>query len=322
MKKFIGVLLLVLIVFSSCDLFDAIMDRISQILIIPMVYVEGGTFQMGDDEQDDNPEHSVTLSDFSIGKYEITHAEYIRFLNGMEVPASGMYNGVELVDTTFYVTAIAHNGSEFVFDSSAYLISTEDSPINKISWYAAVYFCNWLSENNALDQVYTITGMYVEADFTKNGYRLPTDAEWEFAARGGNESQGYFYSGSDSIDDVAWYSPNSDEKIHPVGQKEPNELGIYDMSGNVNEWCWDYYDPYYTDSTIVDPLGPLTENYDYYVTLNGIERRMEGTYELRVRRGGDYYDYNDVYCQVADRSKSNPVNTPSSQGFRIARSMR
>ena len=104
------------------------------------------------------------------------------------------------------------------------------------------------------------------ADFSKTGWRLPTEAEWEYAARGGNQSGGYRYSGSNTPGDVGWYKTNSDYKTHPVGEKAPNELGIFDMSGNVLEWCWDWYGSYSSEES---PAGPDSG-------------------ELRVTRGGGW----------------------------------
>ena len=138
-----------------------------------------------------------------------------------------------------------------------------------VSWYDAVEYCNWLSRQ---------TGKH---------YRLPTEAEWEYAARGGNKSRGYKYSGSDNINRVAWYDGNSNDRTHPVGTKQPNELGIYDMSGNLWEWCSDWYDSdYYSRSPERNPKGPTSGN-------------------SRVLRGGSW-DFDVSYCRVANRYGYNP----------------
>ena len=134
---------------------------------------------------------------------------------------------------------------------------------------------------------------------TGKTYRLPTEAEWEYAARGGNKSKGYKYSGNDKIDQVAWYASNSENKTHPVGQKQANELGIYDMSGNVWEWCSDWYGSYEYDwnSTISNPQGQPTGSY-------------------RVSRGGSW-NYNPQDCRASRRSGGTPADRSGNRGFRL-----
>jgi formylglycine-generating enzyme required for sulfatase activity len=131
---------------------------------------------------------------------------------------------------------------------------------------------------------------------TGKKYRLPTEAEWEYAARGGKNRE-YQYSGSGDIDKVAWYGENSGSKIHKVGQKEPNKLGLYDMSGNVYEWCSDWYGDY-TSSSATNPKGASSGSY-------------------RVNRGGSYYYYAE-YCRVADRGRYSPDFRGNNIGFRLA----
>ena len=132
---------------------------------------------------------------------------------------------------------------------------------------------------------------------TDKNFRLPTEAEWEFAARGGNRSRGYQYSGSKKIDDVAWYNNNSGGETHPVGTKAPNELGIYDMSGNVWEWCQDWYGDYHGYSQ-TNPTGPSSAS-------------------GRMNRGGSWYNY-ARYCRVANRGSFAPGIRTSSLGLRLA----
>jgi formylglycine-generating enzyme required for sulfatase activity len=133
---------------------------------------------------------------------------------------------------------------------------------------------------------------------TGKKYRLPSEAEWEYAARGGKKSKGYKYAGSNEIEAVAWYSGNSEDKTHPVGQKKPNELGIHDMTGNVLEWCSDWYgESYYNSSPGNKPQGPD----------NG---------EFRVIRGGSWFN-SAVGCLVANRGNGRPGSRDSDVGFRL-----
>ncbi|NUM72663.1 MAG: formylglycine-generating enzyme family protein, partial [Ignavibacteriaceae bacterium] len=136
-------------------------------------------------------------------------------------------------------------------------------------------------------------------DTNANGYRLPTEAEWEYAAKGGSKSKGYKYSGSNNAEDVAWYDYNSASRTHPVGQKRPNELGIYDMSGNVWEWCWDCDENYNSDAQI-NPAGSLSGRY-------------------RVVRGGSWYS-GIRYLRPTFRNYYIPDYMDKILGLRLARS--
>jgi sulfatase modifying factor 1 len=154
----------------------------------------------------------------------------------------------------------------------------EDHPVIYVSWFGARAFCNWLR------------------DKTGKNYQLPTEAQWEFAARGGNQSQGYKYAGSDNLDIVGWYDDNSGGGPHKVGQKRPNELGIYDMSGNVWEWCQDWYGDY-SRRAQRNPAGPSIGS-------------------SRVYRGGS--GGSDAgYCRVSFRYSITPVNRLNFLGFRV-----
>ncbi len=133
---------------------------------------------------------------------------------------------------------------------------------------------------------------------TGKNFRLPTEAEWEYAARGGNKSQGYIYAGSNNLNEVAWYRDNSNRKTYPVGRKKPNELGIYDMSGNIWEWCQDWYDEdYYKNSPTNNPTGPTSGS-------------------NRVLRSCSWYD-NAAYCRVANRDCCSPDYRFHDYGFRL-----
>ena len=193
-----------------------------------MVYVAGGSFIMGAESEEDNLPHEVELSSFYMAKYLITVAQWRRFLQ--EVPLAYDWDWEE-----------AHTIGRFK-DT----IPTEDCPIQQMSWYYAIVFCNWASMKDGLEPCYSLDRLpehkndVIEVTWNKsaNGYRLATDAEWEYAARGGQESKGYLYAGSNDIAEVAAFGKAS----YPVGQMKSNELGIYDMAGNASEWCWDWYD--------------------------------------------------------------------------------
>lgn len=199
------------------------------------VLVKGGVFEMGSKSEnfkDETPIHKVELKSFYISQYEISYNDYSAFCR-----VAGY--------TEPYGTA--------------------DFPATNISWERAVMMCNWLSRRNGLDKAYKIErdkkqGIFnVVCDFESNGYRLPTEAEWEYAAKGGHRSKDYIFSGSSNPNLVGWYSKNYEGVEHKSGELKPNEIGIYDMTGNIGEWCWDYYsETYYkqTDSIIINPKGP------------------------------------------------------------------
>ena len=215
---------------------------------IDMVFVEGGTFTMGctpeqggDCEAIEMPAHDVTLSDFHIGRYEITQAQW--------------------------KAVMGDNPSEFKGD---------DLPVEMVTGYDVQEFIRRL---NAA---------------TGKNYRLPTEAEWEYAARGGNRSRGYKYSGSDDVNAVAWYTENSGFKTHPVGTKMPNELGIYDMSGNVWEWTLGWYERYSSDARINPQGAPLGLNIP--IRGGGWESNAGLSYSTRVS-----YRAANVYTSRSNR---------------------
>jgi formylglycine-generating enzyme required for sulfatase activity len=230
-----------------------------------MVLVEGGTFQMGSSNGNDNerPVHTVTVRSFYMGKYEVTQKEW------REVMGS--------------------NPSNFQGDTL---------PVEQVSWYEAIEYCNKLSLKEGLTPVYRGSGDDITCDFNATGYRLPTEAEWEYAARGGNKDLSYEYAGGNRVDVVAWYYENSDDSTHPVGTKQANSLGLYDMSGNVWEWCWDWYGDY-SGGRQSDPTGTSLGSY-------------------RVIRGGSWSN-----TDFRMRSVVRNYNTPSAQniylGFRLVR---
>ncbi len=266
------------------------------------VSVEGGTFTMGspssESERDsDEVEHEVTVDSFYMSRYEITHREYIEFLNEAAVSETGQLNGNELIDMDDVDVAVVYEEGKFSFKGTDY-VSSENAPVMEVTWYGAAEYANWLSDKSGLPKVYKEIGTSVKASWTVNGYRLPSEAEWEYAARGGNSSNGYKYAGGHSPGEVAWYWSNSGSKVHPVGGKNPNELGLYDMNGNVWEWCWDWYDDYSSGSQS-NPSGPDSGS-------------------SRVRRGGSW-DSSDRSLRSAYRSSSSPGYSDHNLGFRLVR---
>ncbi len=226
-----------------------------------MVYVEGGTFQMGatseqgrDYYSDEIPVHSVTLSDYYIGKFEVTQ---------------GLWEKV--MGTTIHEQRIK---AGYSFTNGV----GSDYPMYYVNWEEAQEFCTRLGQ------------------LTGKNYALPTEAQWEYAARGGVKSRGYKYSGSNTIGNVAWYSDNSSSSTHPVATKQPNELGLYDMSGNVWEWCSDWYGSYSSESQS-NPTGPSTGS-------------------NRVLRGGSWCN-SARNCRVSFRNYSYPSNRSFNDGFRF-----
>jgi len=235
------------------------------------VLIDGGTYKMGSNSgySDEQPVHSVTVGSFYISQYEITNAQYVVFLNALGVSSNGSYGGSEYVDMDDSGCQISYSSGAFVVQSGK-----EDHPVIEVTWYGADAYCTWA------------------------GGRLPTEAEWEFAARGGTQSQGYTYSGSNTLSDVGWYSDNSNSAAHPVGQKQANELGLYDMSGNVWEWCSDWYgSDYYSSSPATNPQGPSSGS-------------------RRVERGGGWFN-DATNCRVAYRNYNNPEFSINDFGFRV-----
>lgn len=193
------------------------------------------------------------------------------------------YNAVHQVTLSDYYigeTEVTQELWNAVMGSNpSYFYGNMQRPVETVSWNDCQTFISRLNE------------------LTGETFRLPTEAQWEYAARGGYKSKGYTYSGSNAIDDVAWHWYNSDRTTHPVKTKAPNELGIYDMSGNVWEWCSDWYGDY-SSAAQTDPTGPAT---GYY----------------RVGRGGSW-DNDATYCRVAFRGNSTPTNRFSHLGLRLA----
>lgn len=241
-----------------------------------LIYVEGGDFDMGDIDGDSDADdvRNVTISDFYIGKYEVTHKEFIEFLKSVPSGSVGDYIKIDNKDCAI-ATDLSFKGSRYA--------DSENDPVMLVTYEGATKYCEWKS--------------------TKDGctYRLPTEAEWEYAARGGRRNKDREYAGSDNAGEVAWTSENAGDKLHVVGTKNSNELLIHDMSGNVWEWCLDWYgsDYYSSPGSDYDPEGPA----------NGVNR---------VIRGGSWLD-NKEESVVYNRSNNNPRVGGVNLGFRIVR---
>lgn len=237
-------------------------------LLRPIVvrYVPAGTFGMGDTSNvysfpSDTPVHQVTLSAFSIQETEVTQEQYL---------------GV-----------MGKNPAHFTGNLSL--------PVEQVSWFDAVYYCNALSKLSGLDTVYNTATW--SADFTKKGIRLPTEAEYESACRGGTVTTFWWGADSNGIGLRAWSFYNSGNTTHPVATRLPNEYGLYDMMGNVWNWCNDWYGDY-APGAATDPIGPTT-----------------GT--SRTLRGGTWYNSDLNLFRCAVRRYSNPSSINNDGGFRV-----
>lgn len=284
MRRWLAILLISLFVVASACSQETPREASVTDINDNLVLVSGGTFI---NTNSNYYNEGTTISDFYIGKYEVTQAEWVEVMG--------------------------NNPSAF---------QHKDLPVEMISWYDVIEFCNQLSKQEGLKPYYNINknkqdrNNISEHDNVKwtvtinegaNGYRLPTEAEWEYAASGGQMSEGYTYSGGNKADDVAWFWRNAGNQYlsgdwswpliennrnttKPVGSKTANELGLYDMSGNVREWVWDWYE----DTDI-----------------------KSGVYRI-VKGGGWIGDINNN--EVAFRGKFEANGFGPDQGFRLSRS--
>lgn len=226
----------------------------------------------------EKPVKEVMINAFEIGKTLVTNAQYCQFLNEKGNQEEG---GVSWIDLDGAYDSERCRIEPMAKGRFAVEPGYEEHPVVYVSWYGAAAYCNWLG---------TLAG--------DKSYRLPTEAEWEYAARGGRRSRYFKYAGSNILDKVAWYNENSGGRLHHVTELDANELGIYDMSGNVWEWCSDWYgDDYYEKGPLDNPQGPTHGS-------------------ARVLRGGSWLDsYQD--CRVSYRNKTVP-DERFFIGFRVA----
>jgi len=272
-----------------------------------MVLVPGGTFTMGWAGLATN-EHQVTLSSFYLARHEATYALW------HAVRQWALANG-------YHFENAGREGNDGT-DGAAPTPAASSEPVTRVSWRDVIVWCNARTEKEGLAPVYTYTNAVVRdsrygnrtacdnAVFNagNNGYRLPTEAEWEYAARyvdgyswtpGDYPSGAAFnYSNAPACDAVAWYGDNSSNKTHTVGTKKPNQLGISDMTGNVREWCWDWYAAY-SSAAVTNPVGPTSGSY-------------------RIERGGSW-NTSPQGLPCARRSWIFPDHRIYSKGFRCAR---
>jgi sulfatase modifying factor 1 len=243
------------------------------------VFIKSGQFFRGDSsgEKDEQPEKKIFIDAFLITKYEITNEEYAEFLNRLKLPPDSIKRYVDLDAQWKDIRC------RIVYKDKTYFAeeSFEQYPVNYVSWYGADAYCRFY------------------------GCRLPTEAEWEYAARGGKRTfffnnRGLNYAGHHIADSVAWFAKNSNSGPQRVGQKMPNKPGVYDMTGNVDEWCFDWYEKSaYQNDVKVNPTGP--ENGDF-----------------KVYRGGSWYNSLQL-LRISNRRAASPESQKATIGFRMVK---
>ncbi|MEI6411601.1 MAG: SUMF1/EgtB/PvdO family nonheme iron enzyme [Bacteroidota bacterium] len=251
-----------------------------------LIYVAGGKYLRGcRDEKDadcypnEKPAKEVKINAFEIGKTPVTNAQYCAFLNAKGNQEEGGVSWIDLDGPYDSEPCRIEPVAKGRFEVEP---GYEQHPVVYVSWFGAVAYCKWIT---------TVV--------TDKLFRLPTEAEWEYAARGGRRSQHFKYAGSNTLDKVAWYTANSGGRLHKVAELDANELGMYDMSGNVWEWCSDWYaGDYYEKGPVDNPPGPTTGSY-------------------RVYRGGSWY-LTPQLCRVSLRLFWLPDYRSDFLGFRVA----
>ncbi len=275
---------------------DSQLAKTSEVVVVPTAITVEGTGV--DDSKVFLPDRTITLAPFAIGRYEVTQE--------------------------LYVAVMGKNPSGHQGDKRAPADGEVQHlrPVEEVTWYDSIVFCNQLTattmgeascvyySDKALRKVYSAEDGKLARlpymDMVKKGYRLPLEVEWEYAARGGNtddaESWMLKYAGSDVIEEVTWYNATSPRRSHEVGMKAPNSLGLYDMSGNVWEWCWDWFGTVKSDTPVTGLVEPSSSG------------------EYRVYRGGSF-GRSAPYCTVSTRSGIVPEYDGRILGLRVARSL-
>ncbi len=251
---------------------------------IALKLIPAGTFMMGSPDgtgsDDEHPQHKVTITKaFYMGVTPITQGQYAKIMGNN----------------------LSHFASTGLGKSKVAGMDTSRFPVESVAWFEAAQFCNSLSKAEGLKPYYRINGELVEiVNRDARGYRLPTEAEWEYCARAGHVGEYGFDADVRLLGRYAWFDDNSDGRTHQVADVHPNDFGLYDMLGNVWEWTWDGYESdYYRRSPKLDPLGPAQA-------------------ALRVNRGGCWF-YSSAFTRVAYRVRSTPDRRNSYLGFRVAR---
>ena len=259
------ILLVITFFIANAQILENFQSEVKNDELIEMIFVKGGAYQIKlKSIRKIKDTYDYNIRDLFVGKYEVTQAQY------------------------FFI--MGSNPSHFIGDNL---------PVEKVSFYDAIEFCNKLSDYAGFEKCYITLDDSVICDFSAKGYRLPKEAERYFIAKGGNNSKNFKYSGSDIIDEVAEYRLNNDKSTKVVGGKNPNELGIYDMSGNVAEWCWDLY---------LDTPVSILNNGNVIAKKKG----------RRVMCGGGYCS-REISCQVENSNGRIPENKTSFWGFRVVR---
>src|SRR6056297_2517472 len=326
MRRSIVLTVITLIAFLivSCSSEDGIGVVDINPYVLFMRFIQDGDFWMGDTKALSapgsplRPVHEVTLTyDFYMQRLEVTNADFLEFLNENPVSPTGWMNGHQLIDMGGLYCEFVNVGGNFQLVNNG----KANYPVHSVSWWGAIEYCNWRSREFGLDEAYNVTtGQLITSDSRTarsitqvEGFRLPTEAEWEYTARGAENdyltATDFLVAGSNTLDSFGWYLENSNEATYPivsnkgthmVGWKSPNEIGLFDMSGNVYEWCHDWYlDSYYSVSPTQNPTGPTT-----------------GT--RRVARGGSWTTPAET-CIVFNRISFEPVLMMHYLGFRIAK---
>ena len=247
------------------------------------VYIKGGYSYMGNNkgDKDEMPMIRIFINDFYISKYEVTNKQYCDFLNNVKPESDSLKKFIDIDGTWLRLNCrIYKDSNEFKIEKNY-----ENFPVNYVSWYGANAYCKYY------------------------GYRLPSEAEWEYTAKGGKNNflkilfrKYNKFSGSDEPYQVAWFNENSEKKVHKVGTKYPNKVNVFDMSGNLDEWCNDWYLPeYYSGIERENPQGPNKADF-------------------KVHRGGSWYN-SEKMIRITNRRASNPKSQKATIGFRVVKDL-